>query len=76
MITRAKAKTAFSMGIKAAQIVDFLVTHAHNIVRDKTPIIPSNVVDQLVIWEAEQERIIAEEVVLLGGFKVPTLIFS
>lgn len=66
-ITRDKAKTAFRVGINVAQIVDFLSSHAHEVLttslsssdgkpQHKLPI-PSNVVDQLILWEQEDHRI-------------------
>ena len=64
-ITRAKAKKAYHMGIKAAQIVDFMITHAHPVVRDNPNIIPANVVDQLVIWENELHRLEAVKATVL-----------
>ena len=67
-ITRGKVKTAYSMGIKASQIVDFLVTYASPVVKNHPPVVPTNVVDQLLIWEKELERIKSDEVVLLGAF--------
>ena len=62
-ITRKKAKKAFGMGIKAAQIKDFLITHAHYAVKDE--VLPPNVRDQLDLWEAEKDRIVAQEATLI-----------
>lgn len=56
-ITRQSAKESFAMGIKASQIVDFLETHAHPLVRNRKKIVPENVSDQLVIWEREKSRL-------------------
>ncbi len=57
VITRDKAKEAFKMGIRVSQIVDFLCSHAHKLTKEMKPIIPTNVVDQLVLWESERYRI-------------------
>jgi transcription initiation factor TFIIH subunit 4 len=64
-ITKEKVRQAFKMGIKAAQIVDFLVLHAHPHVRRRTPVIPENVTDELALWEAELQRVHAEECVII-----------
>jgi transcription initiation factor TFIIH subunit 4 len=60
-ITKEKVRGAFKMGIKASQIVDFLVLHAHPQVRRRAPVIPENVTDELALWEAELQRISAVE---------------
>jgi transcription initiation factor TFIIH subunit 4 len=64
-ITKEKVRQAFKMGIKAAQIVDFLVLHAHPHVRRRNPVIPENVTDELALWEAELQRVHAEECVII-----------
>ena len=56
-ITRERAKAAFGMGVRVDQIVDFLCVHAHPMTRAHQPIIPTNVVDQLVLWENERKRV-------------------
>ena len=56
-ITRDRAKAAFRMGVRVSQIVDFLCVHAHPLTRSNQPIIPTNVVDQLVLWENERLRV-------------------
>jgi hypothetical protein len=60
-ITRDKAKEAFAVGITVAQMIDFLSSHCHDVVnkaseRGRLPV-PDNVIDQLVLWQAEGERI-------------------
>ena len=64
-ITRAKAKKAYYMGIKASQIVDFLIVHSHAVIRENENIIPANVVDQLVLWENELHRLETVEATVL-----------
>ena len=54
------------MGIKARQIIDFLVSHSHSLVRGKRQVIPDNVIDQLNIWEREKKRIKSKEVVMMS----------
>lgn len=60
-ITREKAKEAFAVGITVAQMIDFLSSHNHEVVnkaseRGRLPV-PDNVIDQLVLWQAEGDRI-------------------
>ena len=64
-ITKEKVRQAFKMGIKASQIVDFLVLHAHPHVRKNVPIIPENVTDELALWEAEGHRIQSQSAVVV-----------
>ena len=70
-ITRDKAKEAFRMGIKVGQIIDFLCSHCHHLVKDMKPIIPTNVVDQLVLWESERLRIKSLDSILLQFDHIP-----
>jgi transcription initiation factor TFIIH subunit 4 len=64
-ITRSRIKEAYEMGIDSKQIMEFLSVHAHPIVANKDPIIPSNISDQLLIWEAERERVRDEEAIVI-----------
>jgi len=64
-ITKEHSKKAFRMGIKAAQVIDFLIMHAHPLVRSKKNIIPDNVTDQLALWEAENYRIKTQDAVVI-----------
>eukprot|EP01038_Epipyxis_sp_PR26KG_P009707 gene9707-13065_t len=67
-ITREKAKEAFQMGIKSHQIVEFLTSHAHEIVkknRVNSSIVPDNVIDQLALWELERKRIVSQEAIII-----------
>jgi transcription initiation factor TFIIH subunit 4 len=60
-LTRNSVKAALRMGISAAQIISFLEIHAHPLVANKEPIVPENVTDQLLLWEAENVRVTADE---------------
>ena len=70
-ITRNKAKTAYSMGIRASQIIDFLQSHAHPLVRENENIVPENVVDQLTIWATERERLCEFDAHVLDFSDIP-----
>jgi transcription initiation factor TFIIH subunit 4 len=90
-ITRERAKEAYAMGLRASQIVGFLVDHAHplllsrpkvdnsnsiisnanttnNIMRMtgtiSNSIVPQNITDLLLLWEAENYRIHSEDCLL------------
>lgn len=64
-ITKEKAREAFRLGIAAYQIIDFLMLHAHPMLRSRVPIVPENITDQFAIWEAENQRIEANDAVVV-----------
>jgi len=69
-ITRDRIKDAYRMGMRADQILTFLSSHAHPKVADRNPIIPDNVSDQLVLWEAENSRLRFQNCVVLELDKI------
>ena len=69
-ISREKAKGAYDLGIRVDQIIDFLCVHAHKLTKHEKPVIPTNVVDQLVLWESEKFRIKHEESILVDFTKL------
>lgn len=64
-LTRARVKEAYDMDIDSKQIMDFLIVHAHPIVANKDPVIPSNISDQLLIWEMEKERVRLDDAIVI-----------
>jgi transcription initiation factor TFIIH subunit 4 len=64
-ITRERSKEAYRMGIRACQIIEFLQSHAHPKALTRESVVPANVSDQLLLWEAERYRVQADDVVLL-----------
>jgi Transcription factor Tfb2/Transcription factor Tfb2 (p52) C-terminal domain len=58
-MTRDSVKAAFALGIQAQQILRFLEKHTHPQLRkpDCLEPIPSNVVDQIWLWDCEQSRV-------------------
>jgi transcription initiation factor TFIIH subunit 4 len=69
-ITRESVKTAFALGIQARQILRFLEKHAHPKLRTPSGSdfdvahspIPSNIVDQIWLWDRERTRVTLTEV--------------
>jgi transcription initiation factor TFIIH subunit 4 len=63
VITRDSVKAAFALGIQAQQILGFLEKHAHPKLRvaGGSPV-PSNVVDQIWLWDRERSRVVFTEV--------------
>lgn len=55
-ITKNSVLSAISMGITSQQIIAYLTTHAHPILRRQHPILPPTVVDQIRLWQIEGER--------------------
>lgn len=58
-ITKASIQNAITRGITADQIITYLTTHAHPILRKQQPILPPTVVDQIRLWQIEGERMTA-----------------
>ena len=58
-ITKNSVLSAISMGITSAQIIAYLTTHAHPILRRQHPVLPPTVVDQVRLWQIEGERMTA-----------------
>ena len=55
-LTKASIQSAIAIGITADQIISYLTTHAHPVLRKSTPILPPTVVDQIRLWQLEGER--------------------
>lgn len=47
---------AITAGITSEQIISYLTTHAHPVLRHAMPILPPTVVDQIRLWQLEGER--------------------
>lgn len=66
-LTRDAVRRALMSGITGDQIIGYLNAHAHP--RMKKGVIPSNVSDEIRLWEAEQERVQTTPGVLLSDFE-------
>ena len=58
-ITKSSILRAISAGITSAQIITYLTTHAHPVLRRQQPVLPPTVVDQIRLWQIEGERMTA-----------------
>ena len=62
-ITRDSIRSAFRLGVLADQILRFLHVHAHPMLRNSDqPLVPSNVIDQILLWDKERHRVVMDEV--------------
>jgi len=62
-ITRDSIRSAFRLGVKADQILRFLHVHAHPMLRNGDRLlVPSNVTDQILLWDRERRRVLMDEV--------------
>ncbi|KAF2153764.1 putative TFIIH and nucleotide excision repair factor 3 complexes subunit [Myriangium duriaei CBS 260.36] len=55
-LTKTSIQRAIAMGITSDQIISYLTTHAHPILRRNNPVLPPTVVDQIRLWQLEGER--------------------
>lgn len=58
-LTKNSIQNAISAGITANQIIEYLTTQAHPVLRKQRPILPPTVVDQIRLWQLEGERMTA-----------------
>ncbi|CAM9544564.1 unnamed protein product [Phaeothamnion confervicola] len=64
-VTRESVKKALVTGISARQILGFLRWHAHPNALKRSPVIPENVSDQIILWERERSRLRYDAGILL-----------
>lgn len=55
-ITKSSVMSAVSRGIPVDLIIEYLEQYAHKLMKAQEPILPINVVDQMRLWEAENQR--------------------
>lgn len=58
-LTKSSIQTAIAAGITSNQIIEYLTTQAHPVLRKQRPILPPTVVDQIRLWQIEGERMTA-----------------
>ncbi|XP_059065275.1 general transcription and DNA repair factor IIH subunit TFB2 [Cryptomeria japonica] len=57
ILTRESLYAAFDCGITAEQIIEFLSKNAHPRIANRESAVPTNVTDQLKLWEREKNRV-------------------
>lgn len=62
-ITKASVRHALRHGISARDMVSYMTECAHMQQRARVPLLPTNVVDQLYLWEQEQSRLCVQPAV-------------
>jgi transcription initiation factor TFIIH subunit 4 len=67
-VTRNSISRAIEHGITSDQIISYLQTHAHPQMRKKMPVLPPTVVDQIRLWQIENERMKATPGFLFKDF--------
>uniref|UniRef100_A0A383W7J1 RNA polymerase II transcription factor B subunit 2 n=1 Tax=Tetradesmus obliquus TaxID=3088 RepID=A0A383W7J1_TETOB len=68
-LTREAFLAALGLGVSAADVAGFLAQHAHPQVARRVPSVPENVQEQLVLWESETRRVVAEPATLYSAFE-------
>mmetsp|Transcript_9685 Transcript_9685/g.20623 ORF Transcript_9685/g.20623 Transcript_9685/m.20623 type:complete len:747 (-) Transcript_9685:160-2400(-) len=62
-LTRDSVRSAFRLGVTAEQILRFLYKNAHPMLREgDLPLVPTNVSDQILLWDQERTRVVMDEV--------------
>ncbi|PSR78562.1 transcription factor Tfb2-domain-containing protein [Coniella lustricola] len=72
-LTRRSIRSAVAYGITADQIISYLATHAHEQMHrtaalNNKPVLPPTVVDQIRLWQLENERMKTSKGFLFKGF--------
>ncbi|KAI9746727.1 MAG: RNA polymerase II transcription factor B 52 kDa subunit [Claussenomyces sp. TS43310] len=70
-VTRDSIRRAIEHGITSDQIISYLQTHAHPQLRRRNPVLPPTVVDQIRLWQIENERMKATTGFLFKDFAGP-----
>ena len=68
-ITRHSVSEALRKGVGARHMKAFLELYAHPSASKALPVIPTNIVDQLFLWEQDQNRVTFESGALIRNFK-------
>ncbi|CAG8457834.1 10754_t:CDS:10 [Ambispora leptoticha] len=68
-LSRDSARKALMSGITANQIISYLTSHAHPQMKQKSPVLPLTVIDQIRLWEMERNRLQDTDAFLYTEFK-------
>lgn len=72
-LTAKSVTAALARGITAQMLIKYLEDHRHAKVAHRAPVVPEAVTDQLLLWQAEQQRLRCEAAVLYDAFETPAL---
>lgn len=72
-LTAKSVGAALSRGISARMLIQYLEDHRHAKVAHRAPVVPEAVTDQLLLWQAEQQRLRCEAAVLYDAFETAAL---
>jgi transcription initiation factor TFIIH subunit 4 len=68
-ITKSSINSAIALGITSDQIISYITTHAHPQMLKNTPVLPPTVVDQIRLWQLEENRMKATPGFLIHEFQ-------
>lgn len=71
LLTKHSINRAIQLGITSDQIISYLTTHAHPQMLRNNPILPPTVVDQIRLWQLEEDRMKSTSGFLLQDFANP-----
>eukprot|EP00884_Botryococcus_braunii_P023136 jgi/Botrbrau1/9506/Bobra.0252s0121.1 len=72
-ITRESVTSAFTCGLSADQVIDYLRQHASQHISKRVPVVPEVVADQIRLWQADAQRVRQTRAVLYDDFSSATL---
>jgi transcription initiation factor TFIIH subunit 4 len=67
-LTKESISRAVKLGISSAQIISYLIAHAHPQMQKTQPYLPPTVMDQIRLWEYEGERVETSNGYLMTDF--------
>jgi transcription initiation factor TFIIH subunit 4 len=68
-ITKGSINRAIQLGITSDQIISYITTHAHPQMLKNTPPLPPTVVDQIRLWQLEENRMKVTQGFLVDGYE-------
>ncbi|KAE9977192.1 hypothetical protein BLS_006687 [Venturia inaequalis] len=68
ILTKKSINEAIKLGITSDQIISYITTHAHPQMLKNTPVLPPTVVDQIRLWQLEENRMVCVKGVLMKEF--------
>jgi transcription initiation factor TFIIH subunit 4 len=68
ILTKKSINEAIKLGITSDQIIAYITTHAHPQMLKNTPVLPPTVVDQIRLWQLEENRMTSTKGYLMKDF--------